>query len=158
MKSLLRKAVRVSLVIVSGPTASNQCLGSDVLFFLLYPGLMLSLQITGGHGGTVLEDRAGPAVGFAANLVVYTLLSALAISIEHRLKGSTGRTDDLLDYRLVRLERNDARLDQESRASGSNETRAAWQYSVDFRPSSRVFTGLMFVGCASMLWVARSEG
>ena len=88
MKSLLRKSLLVSLVIVSGLTAAIRPIGSNVLFFLLYPGLMLSLLITGGHGGTVFEDRAGLAVGFVGNVVVYTLLSALAISIGLRLKNS----------------------------------------------------------------------
>jgi hypothetical protein len=58
----------------------------------------------------------------------------------------------------VPLERNDVRLDRESRLSGSNETHVAWQYTVDFRPSSRVFTGLTILGCAPRVTFVRNEG
>jgi len=94
MRSLLRKALLVSLVIVSGLSAVNQIpisiLISKLLFFLLCPGLVLSRLITRGGYGSGLEELARPALGFAlgfvANLVVYTLLSALAISIARRLR------------------------------------------------------------------------
>jgi hypothetical protein len=78
MRSLLRKALLVSLVAVSALTAVNQIpisilisipisiLISKLLFLLLYPGLLLSSLITRGHARTVL----GLAVGFVANLVV----------------------------------------------------------------------------------------
>jgi fumarate reductase subunit D len=94
MRSLLRKALLVSLAIVSGLTAVNHItisiLISKLLFLLLYPGLLLSLLVTRGRYGSGLEELARPAlgfiVGFVANLVVYTLLSVLAISIGRRLR------------------------------------------------------------------------
>jgi hypothetical protein len=82
MRSLLRKALLVSLVAVSALTAVNQILISKLLFLLLYLGLLLSSLITRGHARTVL----GLAVGFVANLVVYTLLSVLAILIGRYLR------------------------------------------------------------------------
>ena len=93
MRSLLRRALLVALVIVSGLTAVSQIrtsiLISRLLSFLLSPGLVLSLPITRGRDGSVLEELArhalGFALGFIANLVVYTLLSVLAISIGRRL-------------------------------------------------------------------------
>jgi hypothetical protein len=94
MRSLLRKALLVSLAIVSGLTAVNHIpisiLISKLLFLLLYPGWLLSLLITRGRYGSGLEELARPAlgfvVGFVANLAVYTLLSVLAISIGRRLR------------------------------------------------------------------------
>ncbi|SRR6266436_259604 len=86
MRSLLRRALLWSFVIVSGLTAVNQFLSSTLLFVLLYPGLLLSSLITRGYGGTILEERARPVLGFVANLVVYTLLSVLAISIGPHLR------------------------------------------------------------------------
>lgn len=98
MRSLLRKALFVSLAIVSGLTAVNQIrisiLISRLLFFLLCPGLVLSSLITRGGYRSGLEELARPALGFAlgfvANLVVYTLLSVLVISIGRRLRRRQG--------------------------------------------------------------------
>jgi hypothetical protein len=94
MRSLLRRALLWSFVIVSGLTAVNQIpisiLISKLLFFLLCPGLVLSRLITRGRDGSVLEELAGQTLGFAlgfvANLIVYTLLSVLAISIARGLR------------------------------------------------------------------------
>jgi hypothetical protein len=94
MRSLLRRALLWSFVIVGGLTAVNQIpisiLISKLLFFLLCPGLVLSRLVTRGHDGSVLGELAGTTLGFVlgfvANLIVYTLLSILAISIARRLR------------------------------------------------------------------------
>jgi uncharacterized membrane protein len=44
---------------------------SPVLFYLLYPGEIVSLLITGGHGGTLLQDRIAPVASVAVNFLVY---------------------------------------------------------------------------------------
>ena len=87
MRSLLRKALLVSLVIVSGLTAVSRIyistLISKLLVFLLSPGVVVSSLVTRGRDGSGLEELVRPALGFAlgfaANLAVYTLLCALAI-------------------------------------------------------------------------------
>ena len=42
------------------------------LFYALFPGMSVDLLITGGHGGTLTEERVGFVAGFVTNILVYS--------------------------------------------------------------------------------------
>ena len=44
---------------------------SPFLFYALLPGIIVSLSITGGHGGTLIEERVGLVAGLIVNSLVY---------------------------------------------------------------------------------------
>jgi hypothetical protein len=44
---------------------------SPFLVYALLPGIIVSLLITGGHGGTLIEERVGPLAGLIVNSLVY---------------------------------------------------------------------------------------
>ena len=57
---------------------------SELLFYLLFPGLVIGILITGGHGGTVGEERIASVVSFAVNALVYSALVFSALAIKRR--------------------------------------------------------------------------
>jgi hypothetical protein len=73
------------------------------LFALLYPGLVIGLLITGGHGGTHAEDTAGMIMGFILNVGAYTaLLTAIFLTVRryrgrHNLSIARGTRDTNAD-------------------------------------------------------------
>jgi hypothetical protein len=44
---------------------------SPFLVYALLPGIIVSLLITGGHGGTLVEERVGLVAGLIVNSLVY---------------------------------------------------------------------------------------
>ncbi len=44
---------------------------NPVLAYPLYPGNLVSLLVTGGHGGTITQDRVGFAAELSTNLFAY---------------------------------------------------------------------------------------
>jgi hypothetical protein len=44
---------------------------SPFLVYALLPGIIVSLLITGGHGGTLIEERVGLIAGLIVNSLVY---------------------------------------------------------------------------------------
>jgi hypothetical protein len=44
---------------------------SPFLVYALLPGIIVSLLITGGHGGTLIEERVGLVAGLIVNSLVY---------------------------------------------------------------------------------------
>ncbi len=68
------KILLVSFAIVSVLAMLERSYGSSVFFYLLYPGNILGLVITGGHGGTHTENVLAAVLGFVANLCAYWLL------------------------------------------------------------------------------------
>jgi hypothetical protein len=58
MKMIIAKALGLSFTIV-GVLTFFEYTASTTLIYLLYPGAMLSLLMTGGHGGTLLETGRG---------------------------------------------------------------------------------------------------
>ena len=84
MKVLATRALGCSLVIVSGLTVLSRLTDSTVLFFLLYPGVTLSLLITGGHGGAAFEDRAAMVVSFLVNLLAYFVICGFSFELFRR--------------------------------------------------------------------------
>ena len=90
-KSIRASAFIFALAIVTCLTLLSRAAESSFFFFLLYPGNVLSLFITGGHGGTLAQDRIAPVVGFLVNTFFYYLLCAavLAMSGHTRAKGAS---------------------------------------------------------------------
>lgn len=48
------------------------------LWILVYPGAIASMLITGGHGGTHMEDYLGAAVSFFVNVLTYAVIGTTA--------------------------------------------------------------------------------
>jgi len=44
---------------------------SPFLFYALLPGNIVSLSITGGHGGTLVQEGVGAVAGLIVNCMVY---------------------------------------------------------------------------------------
>ena len=72
--------VRVETKIMSGVAAAvivwtilvhAQSHWNPILAYPLYPGNMVHLLVTGGHGGTLTQEKIGFAAELAANLFVY---------------------------------------------------------------------------------------
>ena len=72
--------VRVKTKIMLGVVASvivwtilvhAQSHWSPILAYPLFPGDMVHLLVTGGHGGTLAQEKVGFAAELAANLFVY---------------------------------------------------------------------------------------
>jgi hypothetical protein len=76
MKTTVARALGSSFVIVALLTFFEQRTASAALFYLLYPGSVLSLLITGGHGGTKFEDWMALVASLIVNTVAYTVLCA----------------------------------------------------------------------------------
>lgn len=53
---------------------------------LLYPGEILGLLITGGHGGTRAEENLAMAVSLAVNTTVYSLIGTTVVSAARALR------------------------------------------------------------------------
>lgn len=93
-KSTRTRILVFALAIVTCLTLLSHVIELDFFFFPLYPGEMLSLLITGGHGGTLAEEWTGFVVGFLVNTFFYYLLcmAILAMFGHTRVKGrSTGQ-------------------------------------------------------------------
>ena len=58
--------------------------GTEVLFYLLYPGLVVSILITGGHGGSELADKMALVASFLVNTCAYTGLIAILSALRRR--------------------------------------------------------------------------
>lgn len=89
-KSISARALVFALAIVICLTLLSCAVESSfffsLLYPLLYPGEMLSVLITGGHGGTRAEEWTGFVAGFLVNTFCYYLLCAAILAIS----GHTG--------------------------------------------------------------------
>jgi hypothetical protein len=81
------RTLLLSTGIITCLTLLSRVIASPVLFYLLYPGLTLSLLITGGHGGTELADNIALAVSFVANSLIYAVLCGAILAAFSRKKG-----------------------------------------------------------------------
>jgi hypothetical protein len=64
-------------MIVGSLSILQRFVDSPLVFYLLLPGSLASVLVTGGHGGTLLEERMGPIVGLIVNLIVYMSIMAM---------------------------------------------------------------------------------
>jgi hypothetical protein len=85
MKMIIAKALGLSFTIVGVLTFFEYRTASTTLIHLLYPGAMLSLLITGGHGGTLLEEKAGLAAGVLVNTLFYAVLCGGLLAARDRV-------------------------------------------------------------------------
>jgi len=80
--------VVASIFLVSLLTVLGRLNSSEIFFYPLFPGEMLSLLITGGHGGTAVEEWTGSSASLFVNILAYTAifygLSALIAKLRAR--------------------------------------------------------------------------
>jgi len=87
MKTITARALASSLVFVAFLTFFEHRTPSVALFYLLYPGSILSLLIAGGHGGTMFEETIALVAGLIVNMLVYAVLCA-GLLVASRRAGS----------------------------------------------------------------------
>jgi len=82
--------VRVKTKIMLGVVASvivwtilvhAQSHWNPILAYPLYPGDMVHLLVTGGHGGTLTQEKVGFAAELAANLFVYLAATFILLQV-----------------------------------------------------------------------------
>jgi uncharacterized membrane protein len=61
----------VAFVVVLGLSGALHFMVTKALIDLLFPGLMVSIFITGAHGGTKAEELMGSLAAFGINTMVY---------------------------------------------------------------------------------------
>jgi hypothetical protein len=88
MKDRLGKAALFALLIVGVLTLLLFTFqSSKLLFYSLFPGVVLGLAIAGFHGGgTALENITALAACVLVNTVMYALLITIFLSIQERSK------------------------------------------------------------------------
>ena len=62
------------MIIVALLTIFSHSVEYSGFFYLLYPGNIVSQVITGGHGGTLLQERMALISSFILNVLVYFLI------------------------------------------------------------------------------------
>jgi len=83
----------VAFVVAWTILAHAQSHWNPSLAYPLYSGMMVSLVVTGGHGGTLTQEKLGFAAELAANLLAYLaatfiLLRVIQFSRVKRRSGS----------------------------------------------------------------------
>jgi hypothetical protein len=61
---------------------------SNVVVYAALPGVIVHLLITGGHGGTVMEERFGSVSEVAMDTVFYATLLRAFTMLLHKLRPS----------------------------------------------------------------------
>lgn len=82
----VKKAVAISFITVMPLTIALYLTNSILLFYVLFPGAVISLLITGGHGGTRAEEAIAPVIGALVNVFI---LSALLRGAARMLRRNT---------------------------------------------------------------------
>jgi hypothetical protein len=77
------KLIAYAAAIVVVLNIMNAALQWKILFYLLFCGMAVHLLITGGHGGTHLQEAFGIISSFVVNTVVYAI-GVFALSIWRR--------------------------------------------------------------------------
>jgi hypothetical protein len=78
-RSTIDKALGGSTLLVIPSLVLFYLYGSDILMFLLFPGLAAATLIAGPHGGTALEDGIAVVVCLVVNICAYTVLCLLIV-------------------------------------------------------------------------------
>lgn len=73
------KILLLSIAIVISLTALQHKLRPSLFFYFLYPGNVIELIITGGHGGSHTEEALAPMLGFLINVCAYWLIGLFAV-------------------------------------------------------------------------------
>ncbi len=74
----------ISALVVAALMLCSYIVQPKILFVLLYPGEVVGLWITGGHGGTSIEEGTAIAVSFLVNTLVYTVAGLVIESVVRR--------------------------------------------------------------------------
>jgi hypothetical protein len=76
-----------SVPIVSGLTFLLYVVrvNTDVLFYLLFPGIAVSMLMTGGHGGSEVAGRVALVSGFLVNMCAYAGLILILSAFRNRI-------------------------------------------------------------------------
>jgi len=82
------KLVILSAVLVVALTAVSWRVFSPLLFYSLFPGMAVSLLITGGHGGTHFQNFIANILGVVINILVYFLVLLLVSKLMIRRPNS----------------------------------------------------------------------
>jgi len=90
---LLREGIRMKywIALLAGFVLAilvHQILATTALgvaFYAAMPGVMAHLLITGGHGGTLTEERLGSVLEIAVNTVFYAVLLFCIRLLLHKL-------------------------------------------------------------------------
>lgn len=62
-------------------------LPSPSVFHIGLPGVIAHLLITGGHGGTIFEERIGTILEIVVNTTFYTVLLWALLALVNNLRG-----------------------------------------------------------------------
>jgi len=81
-------ALALSLLTVSSFTLLlySQPAPSSWLIYVLSPGFIVSVLITGAHGGTKFQEAVAPVADFLVNTLLYTLLFGISFRVFQRVK------------------------------------------------------------------------
>ena len=66
--------IAIALVIPLSIIQWRSGYASASLFYALFPGNVVHLRITGGHGGTKMEDAIAPFMAALTNIAAYSIL------------------------------------------------------------------------------------
>jgi hypothetical protein len=91
MRNTTVKAMLLTFGVVSILTFLLNATLSPVCFYVLFPGVVLDLMITGGHGNTIFIMRVGLAVSVLVNTLVYGAVLTASLVIRRRLRRREGR-------------------------------------------------------------------
>ena len=80
-RKIVDKALGISSLIVIPLSIQYYFNYSDVSIYFLFPGLIPATLITGGHGGTYLEEVIAAAVSIVVNICAYTLVCLFGVSL-----------------------------------------------------------------------------
>jgi hypothetical protein len=69
----------IALVLVLALTLLLNRHPSTFLFYALLPGTIVNLLITGGHGGSITEQKIGLVAGVVVNFLVYLMAALLLL-------------------------------------------------------------------------------
>jgi hypothetical protein len=81
----------LSIGIVTLLTALDHSYRPSIFFYVLYPGDVLRLLITGGHGGSFAEERLASVLGFLANVCAYWLVLTCILFVFKAVSGRMAR-------------------------------------------------------------------
>jgi hypothetical protein len=79
--------VVASIFLVSLLTVLERLTSSEIFLYTLSPGEILSLLITGGHGGTPVEEWTGLAASLFVNILTYTAIFCGLSALIERFRG-----------------------------------------------------------------------
>lgn len=85
----MKKAPLVGIVALGIAFANHTLLYRTLwplFFYAGFPGVVTSLFITGGHGGTIAQERIAPVAEIAINTVFYFALLLCAVKLSKSLR------------------------------------------------------------------------